>query len=107
MTTYHQLTYSIPLAPLNRTTLIQAHIAELAVVLGGRCIINYESQHLYNETLSLMVVKMIATIAHCDYIHTNMQRIIAEAVKLYSPDTSEIFVTDEPIMVRNFNCEDI
>jgi len=102
-----QLTYSIPLEIMSRTSLIQDMIATEAMNINGQCLITYESLHTYRETLSTMVLTMVVAIDQCDRVHVAMQKTIALTLSIYSPSTEAIQVTDEPVMTRDFNVKEI
>ncbi len=102
-----QLTYRVPFAPCTRTAMAQELIAQQAIELNGSCYINYEGLHNINGIHSTMVLTMTVGIEHCDYVHRGMQKAIKAALSIYSPDITIVHVTDEPVMTRHFNCEDL
>lgn len=101
------LTYSIPLQLMCQAGACQAMIAREAINVNGQCSVNFVSLHTSSETLSTMVLTMLVRSDGCNYVHRAMQKVITEALKIYSPDTEIIQVTDIPVDNRTFNVKEI
>jgi len=92
---------------MSQTSAIQNMIAKEAMNVNGECKITYESVFAVEETRSLMVLTMFVSCDRNDYIHRAMQRAIALALSIYSPDTDHVRVTDIPVAMRDFNVKEI
>ena len=102
-----KLTFRIPLEIMSRTSLIQEMIAKEAINVNKQCFITYETLHTALGPYSTMVVTMIVEDSNFLRVSDAMRKAISLTLSIYSPSTDVIHVTDESVITRDFNSQEI
>lgn len=97
-----QLTYYVPIERMGRTAQIQAMIIKEAININGQCHTVFNNLHTAKEVFSTLVVSLLVDIEKADSVHRAVKKVITVSLAIYSPSTTEVEVTDIPVMTRDF-----